>query len=202
MPSQCTLTCQHCGTPFTVKPSRLGKARFCSRSCHGKSKVGVHPHNYRGGDICPYGYKRVYAPDGSRVFEHRLVWEQTHGPIPDGALIHHINGVRTDNRIANLQLLDSVSDHMLLHAYGAAREGWARGYDACTECGTTTRPHGGNGLCNRCYLRTLRGTTSLPKGSWSFRHERCIECGSTDRQHKGHGLRVYCYDKERRSHIM
>ncbi len=30
---------------------------------------------------------------------------------------------------------------------------WARSYDACTWCKQTHRPHGGRGLCTRCYDR-------------------------------------------------
>ncbi len=38
-------------------------------------------------------------------FEHRFVWEQVHGEIPSGWNIHHINGVKLDNRIENLVAL-------------------------------------------------------------------------------------------------
>lgn len=37
------------------------------------------------------------------VREHILVWEETHGkPLPKGWIIHHINGIRDDNRSENL----------------------------------------------------------------------------------------------------
>lgn len=35
---------------------------------------------------------------------HRCVWEAHVGPIPDGLEINHINGVKTDNRLANLEV--------------------------------------------------------------------------------------------------
>ena len=35
---------------------------------------------------------------------HRLAWELTHGPIPKGYQIDHINGIRSYNRIENLRL--------------------------------------------------------------------------------------------------
>ncbi len=36
---------------------------------------------------------------------HRKVWEEHNGDIPDGMEVDHINNNKTDNRIENLQLL-------------------------------------------------------------------------------------------------
>lgn len=36
---------------------------------------------------------------------HRLVWEAFNGRIPDGLEINHKNGIRTDNRISNLEVV-------------------------------------------------------------------------------------------------
>lgn len=42
---------------------------------------------------------------GKAVFQHRVVWEQHHGrKLHPFENIHHINGVRDDNRIENLEL--------------------------------------------------------------------------------------------------
>lgn len=46
---------------------------------------------------------------------HRLVWEAAHGPIPDGYEVNHINGVKSDNRIANLELVTHAEN--IRHAY-------------------------------------------------------------------------------------
>jgi len=46
--------------------------------------------------------------------EHRLVWEAANGPIPRGQVIHHLNGLKTDNRLENLAIL-SNSAHRKLH---------------------------------------------------------------------------------------
>lgn len=44
------------------------------------------------------GRKRV-------VMAHRVIWEAEHGFIPDGLEVNHINGVKHDNRICNLELV-------------------------------------------------------------------------------------------------
>jgi hypothetical protein len=45
------------------------------------------------------------------MLEHRAAWIDNHGPIPPGAVIHHINGKRDDNRIENLQLYQNNGIH-------------------------------------------------------------------------------------------
>jgi predicted RNA-binding Zn-ribbon protein involved in translation (DUF1610 family) len=69
------------------------------------------------------GYVYVYKPDYTNkqgrhyIAEHRLVWEQAHGkPLPKGWHIHHLNGVRTDNRPANLVALPSRKHSLVLEA--------------------------------------------------------------------------------------
>lgn len=47
----------------------------------------------------------VVMHKGKRVYAHRLAWILTHGSIPDGMMIDHINRVRHDNRLCNLRLV-------------------------------------------------------------------------------------------------
>ncbi len=42
---------------------------------------------------------------------HRLVAEAFIGPIPNGYHVHHVNGNRTDNRVANLEVV-LMNDHV------------------------------------------------------------------------------------------
>lgn len=46
---------------------------------------------------------------------HRDVYAAANGPIPEGAHVHHRNGNRLDNRLANLELLDAA-EHGVEHA--------------------------------------------------------------------------------------
>ena len=59
-------------------------------------------------------YKKTKR-DGSTVPVHRLIWEQTFGPIPDGCVIHHVDGNGHNNRLDNLMLL-TQAQHRELHA--------------------------------------------------------------------------------------
>ena len=61
--------------------------------------------------------------DGKPVHEHRVVWEQAHGPIPDGLIIDHINGVGTDNRIENLRLVTTSGNAKNAKLYSTNKTG-------------------------------------------------------------------------------
>lgn len=52
---------------------------------------------------------------------HRMIWEAVHGEIPDGLQINHINGDKTDNRIANLELVTASENTTHAYRIGLAR---------------------------------------------------------------------------------
>jgi len=56
------------------------------------------------GTLNKYGYRILYV-DGKQIGEHRYVMEQHLGRslLPEES-VHHINGVREDNRVENLEL--------------------------------------------------------------------------------------------------
>lgn len=111
-------------------------ALYCSRQCS-NSRVGsgAQAPNWKGGRKQHVkGYVFVHKPGHPRiskqagrsgyVFEHILVAEAALGKfLPPGAVIHHVNGVKSDNRPSNLVICENQSYHLLLHARAKARVG-------------------------------------------------------------------------------
>ena len=50
-------------------------------------------------------YVYLYPPQFGERWQHRAVWTQYHGKIPKGMVVHHINGIKDDNRVENLALM-------------------------------------------------------------------------------------------------
>lgn len=65
-------------------------------------------HRWMRDAIASHGYSNyVISRPGIRLcfLTHRAVYEAHVGPIPAGMDINHINGVKTDNRVENLEVL-------------------------------------------------------------------------------------------------
>ena len=86
--------CQDCGVLI------MPRATYC-KSC---VKKGERHNNWRGGRYLDKktGYITIRV-DGKRVYEHRYIWEQAYNKkIPYDWEVDHLNGIRSDNRPANL----------------------------------------------------------------------------------------------------
>lgn len=61
------------------------------------------------------GYRLICTPDGREMREHRWIMEQHLGRrLLTNELVHHINGIKIDNRLENLELMD-WAEHTSLH---------------------------------------------------------------------------------------
>lgn len=108
-----------CGKSFECPPWQAEQNTYCSKDCVRKY---ARPAGERGGGRPPIldqpnysrdGYKLIYLPKnqmptgyrGHRYPEHRWVMMQKLGrELLPGENVHHINGVRDDNRPENLEL--------------------------------------------------------------------------------------------------
>lgn len=111
-------SCKQCTAKFKARrrESRKGKiywSLFCSQKCSHKFQVGDKAGSWKRGYYkCSNGY---LANGVTTRYLHREVYEKFHGiKLRTEDVIHHINGIKTDNRIENLQLTNQ-SDHMKEH---------------------------------------------------------------------------------------
>lgn len=76
--------------------------------------------NWKGGKTISHGYALIHAPNHPRavkgyVREHILVWEKHHGRmLPDGWIIHHMNGKSLDNHPENLLAMPNKKHSRLI----------------------------------------------------------------------------------------
>jgi len=107
MHPQSTRNCLSCGEPFT--PARPPQT-YCTHRCFlsrprpkrtlavrawEKVPSGIDPDacwKWQG-TISAYGYG-LLSVDRQNRFAHRVIWELTHGPIPDGMCVCHTCDVR------------------------------------------------------------------------------------------------------------
>ena len=93
--------------------ARKGKQSAFCRKCDIEvrriANRGELNPNWKGGRIDNgLGYVGVGVGSGKQRhyrLEHRFVWEAAHGAIPRGWVVHHLNGIKSDNRLENLQAM-------------------------------------------------------------------------------------------------
>jgi hypothetical protein len=99
------------------------KGRLVSKSIYSGTKNNKAPlfDNYR--EINPLNCKdgyvtyNIYDDESERriMYGHRLVWESFVCPITPGMVIDHINAVKKDNRLNNLQMITYSENQIKYH---------------------------------------------------------------------------------------
>lgn len=160
-----------CPELISIK-DKWGRLRRFKRGHNMRGKIGENHPCWRGGRIMVNGYWVVWKPDHpycdnhGYVLEHRLVMEQHLGRyLTQIEEVHHINKIRTDNRIDNLMLFATKADH---RRYELIKNMDDRLCILCdskeTEIRNNGRPHwygdGKNGyICMRCYKKNKKQIT-------------------------------------------
>ena len=120
------VSCPGCGKDM------VRGANYCL-PCENKARVGRYVGNsnpnWKEGRTKSQGYVQVRIKSGTPgkgkgAFyrpEHHIVWEEFNGkPLPKSWVIHHLNGVKDDNRIENLAAMPHNEHHH--HPREALRE--------------------------------------------------------------------------------
>jgi HNH endonuclease len=156
-----------CGELIPAINKRRELARFKRAHNLVLSKIGSENQNWKGGRYKDSrGYIRIwrhghpYATGRGYVPEHRLVMEEHLGRyLWDFEDVHHKNGIKTDNRIQNLQLLNHGEHSRLTNKIDMSRR-------RCSRCGSDKTRIGKEGyacwsisfidgeiICDRCYSK-------------------------------------------------
>lgn len=95
-------TCKRCGSEFEPLGWKSYLQKYCGKRCamlarNENAKGHLDKHGYM---VLPKGGR-----DAPQVYEHTRMMEQKIGRrLRKGETVHHINGIRHDNRLENLEL--------------------------------------------------------------------------------------------------
>ena len=121
--------CEECGEQYKIRASHAKLRKTCSMKCAVKRRsrvlIGKNAANWRGGtETHSGGWIWVYCPEHpnahkNKVAEHRIVMEKKIGRyLSKDEIVHHIDGVKTNNNIENLKILTRSSHAKLHHPKG------------------------------------------------------------------------------------
>ena len=110
-PNKCLICGKTCG--------RQSRLKYCSVKCANKAQSGSNNKNWKGRKVHSQGYIYVNDPKNKDsdskgyILEHRLIMSKALGRrLKRNEIVHHINGIKDDNRIENLELLANQAEHV------------------------------------------------------------------------------------------
>ena len=114
----CKVSCDYCKEIIVRNANELirRKLHFCNQDCFNKyfseRRKGHNSTSWKNGrHIAKDGYVFIYKPEYSKsksdyVLEHRYIMSEHLGrKLEADEIVHHLNGVRHDNRIENLMVV-------------------------------------------------------------------------------------------------
>ena len=129
----CMKTCTKCNermatTEFRKDRSKKDGLYSCCNDCQ-RLRTGAKKRRPSGWYPNSHGYLRK---GGNNILQHRYVMEQHLGrKLLTNEHVHHKNGIKTDNRLANLEVLDKLTHHYI-HGLKQVKTGSTK---SCTNCG-------------------------------------------------------------------
>lgn len=127
--------CPQCGTELLRRADAVGKlCSECVKGVHSKqmkAQVGEKHPRFKGYRRMHAGYVMVKLPDDhpfrcmasardGYVLEHRLVVAMQLGrPLFKWEVVHHLNGIKDDNRIENLERYPKQAQHLVTQRLNA-----------------------------------------------------------------------------------
>jgi hypothetical protein len=151
-----------CGVADCSKPVHardLCDTHYARSRRHGDPVVGTRPYQRAGSVRIGVDGYAMKTGTGS-VYLHRAVAEKALGhPLPDAAVVHHIDDDRTNGSPSNLVILEGHSHHAILHV-----RRWA-----LRECG-----HPDWVRCKFCKQWCQPDTIYVRKGTQQGWHRECV----------------------------
>lgn len=99
---------------YNACPNCGGRKRSKNKLCASCRGYGAKRH------VTPDGYIRIWCPEhpmansDGYALEHRKMLHDAGITIPPGSHVHHINGIKADNRVENLRVV-SPGEHIDQH---------------------------------------------------------------------------------------